>query len=196
MNNTEETDQKEIQKLLPFLSTFLDLVTLYSKNLNLKGNDKGQENSKNIEAFKGKSISFSLSFIEKQRSLCLEVSWSNFEGLMKIFFSQKENTEYLDEYTKFCLAFIVYGTISYDNTSQAIEYNLDTKVIDPKHIVDFYLIQDLGNNLKLSLLSMIIANLNKTKSGEIFELVLEKCDIKEIFEILQNARENKNFDEK
>ena len=55
MTSTEDIDQKEIQKLLPFLSTFLDLVTLYNKNLNLKRNDKGQENSKNTEAFRSKS---------------------------------------------------------------------------------------------------------------------------------------------
>ena len=134
--------------------------------------------------------------IEKQRNLCLEISWSDFGNLMKMFFAQSENTEYLDEYTKFCLAFIVYGTISYDNTSQDIKYNPDTKVIEPKNIVEFYLMQDLGNSLKLSLLSMIIANLNKAKLSEIFELVLQKCDMKEIFDILQNAYENQNFDER
>ena len=54
MASTEDIKQNQIQKLLPFFSTFLDLVTLYTKNLNLKGSEKVQESSENIEAFRGK----------------------------------------------------------------------------------------------------------------------------------------------
>lgn len=54
MASTEDIKQNQIQKLLPFFSTFLDLVTLYTKNLNLKVSEKVQESSEDIEAFRGK----------------------------------------------------------------------------------------------------------------------------------------------
>lgn len=99
--------------------------------------------------------------IEQKYKCINEISSSNLDNVLKILFTLPNDSKHISTYMRFCLIFIVYGSIKVDDTEKYVHYDKQSMIMEPVHIVQTFWNEDLENPNKLMLLSMIISNLNK-----------------------------------